>query len=120
LSVWLVACSYWDPDDPKIPEEIRKRKPVSSRSGGDDTMHLVQFYDPTSSWYVFRYDQSDLLILDAISHRTWVSTGSLLLSEDDGRYWECFASVMSDSFIRPRRFSTCAKFEAPTMENKQY
>jgi len=53
-------------------------------------------------------------------NRTWVSAGSLLLlSEDDGRYWERFASVMSDSFIRPRRFSTCAKSEAPTMENKQ-
>ncbi|KAG1795047.1 PHD-zinc-finger like domain-containing protein [Suillus plorans] len=36
----------WEPDDPSIPEDVRKKKPQ------DNSRHIVQFYDPTSSWYI--------------------------------------------------------------------
>ncbi|KAG2125717.1 hypothetical protein DEU56DRAFT_563406 [Suillus clintonianus] len=65
--VWAKADTYpwwpavvWEPDDPKIPEDVRKKKPR------DNSRHIVQFFDPTSSW-------------------TWVTIGHmLLLGEDDG------------------------------------
>ncbi|KAG0698199.1 hypothetical protein DFH29DRAFT_942772 [Suillus ampliporus] len=65
--VWAKADTYpwwpgvvWEQDDAMIPEDVRKRKPRVE----DDTRHLVQFYDPTSSW-------------------TWVNTGGLLLLGED-------------------------------------
>jgi NuA3 HAT complex component NTO1 len=65
--VWAKADTYpwwpavvWEPDDPKIPEDVRKKKPQ------DNSRHIVQFYDPTMSW-------------------TWVTIGHmLLLGEDNG------------------------------------
>lgn len=65
--VWAKADTYpwwpavvWEPDDPSIPEDVRKKKPR------DNSRHIVQFYDPTMSW-------------------TWVTTGNmLLLGEDNG------------------------------------
>ena len=44
-------------------------------------MHLVRFYDPTSSWYVFRYDQSDFPILNAISEQDLGLCGQLVVVE---------------------------------------
>ncbi|KAG2103066.1 PHD-zinc-finger like domain-containing protein [Suillus discolor] len=48
----------WEPDDPAIPEDVRKKRPQ------DNSRHIVQFYDPTSSW-------------------TWVTTGHMLLLGED-------------------------------------
>ncbi|KAG1823125.1 hypothetical protein EV424DRAFT_1321511 [Suillus variegatus] len=48
----------WEPDDPSIPEDVKKKKPQ------DNSRHIVQFYDPTSSW-------------------TWVTTGHMLLLGED-------------------------------------
>ncbi|OAX40317.1 hypothetical protein K503DRAFT_864713 [Rhizopogon vinicolor AM-OR11-026] len=87
--VWAKADTYpwwpaviWDPDDPMIPEDVRKRKPASRR-GGDEMLHLVQFYDPTSSW-------------------TWVTAGCLLLlGEDD----ELDASLLAPT-SRHQRWKT--------------
>jgi NuA3 HAT complex component NTO1 len=63
--VWAKADTYpwwpavvWEPDDPKIPEEVRKKKPQ------DNSRHIVQFYDPTMSW-------------------TWVTIGNMLLLGED-------------------------------------
>lgn len=63
--VWAKADTYpwwpavvWEPDDPKIPEDVRKKKPQ------DNSRHIVQFYDPTMSW-------------------TWVTIGNMLLLGED-------------------------------------
>lgn len=63
--VWAKADTYpwwpavvWEPDDPSIPEDVKKKKPQ------DHSRHIVQFYDPTSSW-------------------TWVTTGHMLLLGED-------------------------------------
>lgn len=63
--VWAKADTYpwwpavvWEPDDPKIPEDVRKKRPQ------DNSRHIVQFYDPTMSW-------------------TWVTIGNMLLLGED-------------------------------------
>lgn len=63
--VWAKADTYpwwpavvWEPDDPKIPEDVRRRRPQ------DKSRHIVQFYDPTMSW-------------------TWVTIGNMLLLGED-------------------------------------
>ncbi|KAG2075522.1 hypothetical protein BDR04DRAFT_1091014 [Suillus decipiens] len=72
--VWAKADTYpwwpavvWEPDDPHIPEEVRKKRPQ------DSSRHIVQFYDPTMSW-------------------TWVTTGHMLLLGEDN---EVDASLLS-------------------------
>ncbi|KAG1774169.1 hypothetical protein EV702DRAFT_1127317 [Suillus placidus] len=72
--VWAKADTYpwwpavvWEPDDPHIPEDVRKKKPR------DNSRHIVQFYDPTMSW-------------------TWVTTGHMLLLGEDN---EVDASLLS-------------------------
>ncbi|KAG1739043.1 hypothetical protein EDB19DRAFT_871624 [Suillus lakei] len=72
--VWAKADTYpwwpaviWEPDDPKIPEDVRKKKPQ------DNSRHIVQFFDPTSSW-------------------TWVTIGHMLLLGEDN---EVDASLLS-------------------------
>lgn len=69
----------WEPDDPKIPEDVRKKRPQ------DKSRHIVQFYDPTMSWYASEQELSDLV---EYLNRTWVTIGNmLLLGEDNGRCW---------------------------------
>lgn len=72
--VWAKADTYpwwpavvWEPDDPMIPEDVRKKRPQ------DNSRHVVQFYDPTMSW-------------------TWVTIGNMLLLGEDN---EVDASLLS-------------------------
>lgn len=60
-----------------IPEEVRKGEPQSSRLGRDDAPHLVQFYDPASSWYVFQTHQLDLA--DTVSEQDMGPCGQLVV-----------------------------------------